>query len=126
MKIETYQDGELIEIIEIAASFLPPNFLQFNTAMLGSEDYALFLHISGNELAKGRLELAAVRLELKSGYTPLDWQVFTNIWNMVANSISEENRLKINRDKLNIIASDANMPFAVNELLQLQILDDFT
>lgn len=123
----TLQNGEIIEIDIVEH---PPiktiDFTIFNTAMLGSEDYALFLQLSSHDLAKTRLELAAVRLELKAGYTELDWQVFTNIWNMVADTIPTQEKLRINRVKMNAIATNANMPFEINELLQLQMLNTFT
>lgn len=121
MIIETYNDGELIEVKEIEG-FLSPNFLMFNNAMLNSDDYALIMNLSTHQLAKNRLELAAIRLELKTEHTDLDWQTFRNIWNVVVSAIPIESKSNINRSSLSIIAKNANMPFEFDTDLNLEFL----
>ncbi|MHC5768720.1 MAG: hypothetical protein ACYTXI_24475 [Nostoc sp.] len=111
MKIESYFDGELIKTGEINV-VLSPDFTGFINRMLLANSYTKLLINSTNQQAKSRLELAAVRLELKSEISNQDMETFKLIWDAVIGTIPIN--IIDNQDLIELreIAESTNMPFA--------------
>jgi hypothetical protein len=111
--IETYYDGELIETREEEAVI--PNIGGFISQMMVSEAYNKIIVNTSNQQIKNRLEIAAVRLELKGFISDEDLQVFKNLWDAVVNLVSNSAIQLDDRDSLNQIAESNNMPFSFDD-----------
>lgn len=124
MKIQTFDQGELIDEREVEDFNISPNNSQFNTQMLFSNSY---LKLSaGNKEMKARLELLAIRLELKPEITNGDLQIFQFIWNTLIDSMPEGILIEADRENLEQIAQSNNMPFSFEQDFKLNIfLDKF-
>lgn len=110
MRVETYLDGQLIETREID-SILSPDFTGFINRMLNSNSYTKLLINSTNQQAKSRLELAAVRLELKSEISNQDIETLKLIWDAVVGTVALEMIDNHDLIELQQIAESTNMPF---------------
>lgn len=122
MNLETFEDGILIETTEIEDFIIPPNFSNFITQILFSTSYLKLVAACQNQEAIRRLELLAVRLELKPEITRGDLEIFKIIWDTVINSTNIETLLKEDNDDFNNKAESNYIPFRFAEDFKLIIL----
>jgi hypothetical protein len=122
MRIQTFENGELIEERENEEFSAPPNILQFNTQMLFSQSYMKLANNAEDENAKTRLELSSVRLELKPKVTIQDLQVFQLIWNTLVASVPQGILVEADGENFNQIAESNNMPFRFGAEMKMEIL----
>jgi hypothetical protein len=87
-KIETYQDGQLIESKEVH-TVSSPNISGFIAQMLQDRSYNQMTLFTTEQSNKNRLELAIVRLEGKSDITNEDWQYFKFLWDSVIHGVPD-------------------------------------
>jgi hypothetical protein len=80
--IETYQDGQLIESKEVH-TVSSPNISGFIAQMLRNRSYNQMILAKTEQSIKNRLEVAVVRLEMKSDISTEDWQFFKLLWDSV-------------------------------------------
>jgi hypothetical protein len=80
--IETYQDGQLIESKEVH-TVSSPNISGFIAQMLRNRSYNQMILAKTEQSIKNRLEVAVVRLEIKSDISNEDWQFFKLVWDSV-------------------------------------------
>ena len=121
MKIETFEDGILIETVEIEDFNFPPNFYNFNTEMLFSPSYIKLITSASNQDAKSRLELLSVRLELKREVVIQDLTIFKIIWDAVIDSIPEGILLPEDKEDFNVKAENNYIPFRFGDDFKLII-----
>ncbi|MEH2236095.1 hypothetical protein [Nostoc sp.] len=88
--------------------------------MMSNNSYNQIIATSSNELAKNRLEIAAVRLELKPDISVEDLSLFKFLWDSVIDSSFK----KLNDSDLrewNQIAKSNNMPLSFDESFKIQL-----
>lgn len=85
MKIETYQDGILVETRTVDEPTLM-NLSAFIGSMMRNNQYNKMVSTTTNRLAKDRLELAVIRLELKPEVATEDLQTFKELWDSVVDA----------------------------------------
>ncbi|MBN3905117.1 MAG: hypothetical protein HWQ35_00560 [Nostoc sp. NMS1] len=80
--IETYKDGHLIDSKEVN-TVSSPNISGFIAQMLQNRSYNQMILAKTEQSIKNRLEVAVVRLEMKSDISNEDWQFFKLLWDSV-------------------------------------------
>lgn len=121
MEIESYLNGELVSIesLENVPPILP-NLTGFIIQMMSSNGYNQLIQTNSNQLATSRLEIAIVRLELKSDVTTEDLTLFKFLWDSVIDgrTISLNNSDSI---EWNQIAQSNNIPFGFDENFKIKL-----
>jgi hypothetical protein len=108
--IETYDDGQLVEVREFYLNPVPA-VANFNTQMMLSASYSRLTSNTSNQEAKNRLEIAAVRLELKNDISNEDLMMFKFIWDAVVGGVPDGILTLTDIDEFNHIAESNNMLF---------------
>lgn len=121
MRIEVYQDSNLIEVeesLDVVQSL--PNVSAFITSMMSNNNYNLVVSSTNNRLARNRLEIAIVRLELKTEITIEDLQLFKTLWDSVMNGKPES--IVVTNEEWNAIAESCYMPFRFDADLKMLLI----
>lgn len=126
MKIQTFENGVLIEEREIEDFPITPNILGFNTQMLFNKSYVKLIDNASDKDAKARLELLSLRLELKPEITIEDLQIFKLIWDSLTASVFDGILLEEDNQAYNQIAESNNMPFRFRADFKMEILQQGT
>jgi hypothetical protein len=113
-RIETYDDGKLVEVREFYLNPVPA-VANFNAQMMLSASYFRLSSNSVNQEAKNRLEIAAVRLELKNDISNEDLMMFKFIWDAVVGGVADGILTLADRDEFNHVAESNNMPFSFDD-----------
>ncbi|OUL36352.1 hypothetical protein BV372_08005 [Nostoc sp. T09] len=108
--LETYHNGQLVEVTEVESIPLP-NISQFNTQMMLADSYSRLIANTVNQQWKTRLEIAAVRLELKPEITQADLETFKFIWDNVVDAVPSGILTSVDGEEWNQISTSNNMPF---------------
>lgn len=120
MKIDTFLNGELVESEEIDIPAIP-NFSGFITQMMTSYAYNELATKTINELARSRLEVAAIRLELKSEVNLQDLELFKFIWDSVIESTTPEVLTEDFIQEWNQISKENHIPLSFGEDFKILI-----
>lgn len=121
MKIQTFLNGELVGESEIDNLPVRPNVSQFNTQMLLGESYMRLVNNSQDMIAKARLELLSVRLELKSEVTVADLEILKIVWDNLIDSVPDGILTEEDKNNFNAIADLNNMPFRFVNDFKLEV-----
>lgn len=109
--IETYQNGELVEVrsIEIPIQ-TPPNIPDFINAMMRDAKYNQLVFSLGNPVLVSRLEIGISRLSLKE-ITLEDLQTIKEVWDTIISLSQLSDFTQNDLDVWNQIAVSNNIPF---------------
>lgn len=122
MRIETYKDGQLIEVREIEEAFLPPDFSMFSTSVLLSSPYIKLMEAVKGQEVRSTIELLTVRLELKKLVLESDLSLYKMVWDQIIDLAGIAIFTPGDREDLNTKAEAARMPFRFGEDFKLILL----
>lgn len=122
MRIETYDQSNLIQVQEIDEEALPPDYAAFSTSVFLTSVYIQLMEQARGLEVRSTLELLLVRLELKLGGTESDLAILKLVWDNIIDLTGIETFQEGDREILNSKAEITRMPFRFGEDYRLIIL----